>query len=479
MLAFNAELASEGQGRAALEGRLPLVVQSTGLPGFARNGVLNGSLHAAGRAGPLWSLLPVDVQRLDGDADLTVTASGTWRAPRLNGSLKLANGLYEDLATGTHLAALDLAIEANNEAARMTLTAGDGAQGRVTGQGDIVFAAEQHFPVRGELKVTHFRIVDFDDVRAQASGQATLSGPFAHPKFQGALSFERVDARIPDRLPPSVPMLPVSYVGAEGEIIQASEPKSEPGPAIALDFALDIPGRAYLRGRGLNAEWAGKLALGGTTTAPSITGEIGLVRGTLDFAGNAYELSRGRVTFQGGPKINPELDVAATRSVQGNDVSLAVIGRVSAPKLEIQSVPALPQDQAVAYLLFGKPAGALSAFELVQVAQGVATLARAGGGGGLGVVGRARQALGLDVLSVGVGQMGATSISSASALAQGATVSAGRHISNKVYIGVTQGASAATGSVKLDIQLTPHVSVNTELGQASGGTAGLDWKFDY
>jgi autotransporter translocation and assembly factor TamB len=165
--------------------------------------------------------------------------------------------------------------------------------------------------------------------------------------------------------------------------------------------------------------------------------------------------------------------------VRGTEVSLAVTGPVSAPRLDIRSVPALPQDQAVALLLFGKPPGALSAFELVQVARGVATLTGKGSVGGVGLLGRAREALGLDVLSVGVGEMGATSVSSASALTQGTTVSAGRHISKKVYVGVSQGMSAASGAVELEIQLTPHISLNSQLGQASGGAAGLDWKWDY
>jgi autotransporter translocation and assembly factor TamB len=219
--------------------------------------------------------------------------------------------------------------------------------------------------------------------------------------------------------------------------------------------------------------------LAGTTAVPRIKGEIGLVHGTLDFAGNVFELSRGRVVFLGGEEIDPEIDVAATRNVRGTEVSLAVTGPVSAPRLDIRSVPALPQDQAVALLLFGKPPGALSAFELVQVARGVATLTGKGSVGGVGLLGRAREALGLDVLSVGVGEMGATSVSSASALTQGTTVSAGRHISKKVYVGVSQGMSAASGAVELEIQLTPHISLNSQLGQASGGAAGLDWKWDY
>jgi translocation and assembly module TamB len=395
------------------------------------------------------------------------------------GALTLTRGSYDNLVTGTRLTGLDLKVDATVDEVQLTATAGDGAEGVMRGQGRIRLASESRYPMQATLDFTHFRIVGLDTLTAVASGTASLSGPLRNLSLNGSLRLERVDARIPERLPTTLQSLPVTYVGLEPqEGMEAARP-NEDDRAIALDLEIDLPGRAYLRGRGLNAEWSGKLDLTGTTAQPHIEGEIALMRGTLDFAGNVFDLSRGRVTFQGGETIDPEIEVAANRQAGATEVSLAVTGRVSAPDLKIQSVPALPQDEAVALLLFGKPAAELSAYELVQVARGVATLTGTGVVGGVGLLGRAREALGLDVLSVGLGEVGATPVSSAGALAEGATVSAGRRISDRVYVGVTQGMTAASGTIEIDIQVTPRLSVKSVLGEAAGGAAGLDWKWDY
>lgn len=459
--------------------RLPLVTDRSGALRFAPEGALKGEAHWAGRLGDVWALMPLDNHRLDGDGTFRLNATGTWRTPRLAGTLALTRGSYDNLVTGTRLTALELKVQATLDEIHLTATASDGAAGVMQGQGRLLLSSARRYPMEATIDFTQFRIVGHDTLTAVASGAAALSGPLRDLSLDGRLRLERVDARIPERLPATLPSLPVTYVGLEPHEEAGPAGPGGAGMAIALNLAVEIPGRAYLRGRGLNAEWSGTLALTGTTAQPRIEGEIGLMRGTLDFAGNIFELSRGRVTFQGGETIDPEIEVAATRQVKAAEVSLAVTGHVSSPTLAIQSVPALPQDEAVALLLFGKPASELSAYELVQVARGAATLTGAGMGGGVGLLGRAREALGLDVLSVGLGEVGATPVSSAGALAEGATVSAGRRLSDRVYVGVTQGMTAASGTIEIDIQVTPRLSVKSVLGEATGSAAGLDWKWDY
>ena len=58
----------------------------------------------------------------------------------------------------------------------------------------------------------------------------------------------------------------------------------------------------------------------------------------------------------------------------------------------------MPEDEILAHLLFGKSAGSLSAFELLQLAQATARLA--GVNTGPGILDRIRENTGLDRLSL-------------------------------------------------------------------------------
>src|SRR3546814_1467633 len=66
---------------------------------------------------------------------------------------------------------------------------------------------------------------------------------------------------------------------------------------LRLDVHLRAGDQIYVTGMGLESEWQADITLGGTTLAPRVTGEIDLVRGTLDFAGRSFDLEEGKVTL--------------------------------------------------------------------------------------------------------------------------------------------------------------------------------------
>jgi translocation and assembly module TamB len=321
------------------------------------------------------------------------------------------------------------------------------------------------------------RIVGLDRLTAEASGPLSLSGSLKAPKLAGTLRIDHADASIPDRLPPSIPQLPVHYVDAEDATAPKFDvPDTGKNAALALALEVDIPGQAFLRGRGLTSEWRGHVTVEGTSLLPRVKGQVELVRGDLAFAGRSYPLSRGRVIFDGSTKVDPMLDIAATRNVDGSDIALAVAGPSSAPRLDLTSSPALPRDQAMSLFLFGKPAQSLTTLELLDVARSVASLT--GQGGGFDPIEKTRRALGLDVLTVGVGS-GTNANGTATDVASSATLQAGRYVSRRVYLGVKQGARTGSSAVQLNYALTPHLSAGTEVGVESGGQLNVNWKWDY
>jgi translocation and assembly module TamB len=461
-----------------LTAKLPLVYHpASGAITMDQAGPVSGQIHWVGRLGALWALLPYDLHRLDGDAQVDGTAAGRFGAPKLAGTLAVRGGVYESIATGTRLRNLTLDAKASGGAIALSVSGEDGQGGTLSGSGDLQPGEKGALSAAVEFK--KLRLVGLDAVTAEASGPVRLTGTAAHPRLEGTLQLDHMDAAIPDQLPPSIPLLPVKEVGDIASTLPLPETDEAPeARAQALDLALelDIPGQAFLHGRGLTSEWRGHLSARGTSAAPLVTGSIEIVKGDIAFAGRSYALTRGKAVFDGGPKVDPTLDAATERMVSGTLVALTVSGRASAPVLELTSTPPLPQDQAMALFLFGKPAQSLTTLELLDVARSIATLS--GTGRGFDPLDKLRRGLGLDILTVDVdGDAGTTG--GTSSIASGTTLSAGRYISRKVYLGVKQGATTTSSAVQLDYALTPHLSVGTEVGVTSGESATVDYKWDY
>ncbi len=240
-----------------------------------------------------------------------------------------------------------------------------------------------------------------------------------------------------------------------------------------------MPGRVFVRGRGLDSEWGGRLKITGTSAAPKITGSLSAQRGTFDVLGKSFKITRGRITFDGGASPDPAVDIVA--EVSSGDVTAQVLvgGLISSPTITLNSTPAMPQDEILARVLFGRGVGQITAAQGIQVAQAAAALA----GGGPGVLDRIRSRIGLDRLVFGGAPSGTASSNlnpaSGGSAASGTAVSGGKYVAEGVYVGATQGLTPQSSKVTVEIEVRPHVTVETDLSQTAGTGIGLNYKYDY
>ena len=122
----------------------------------------------------------------------------------------------------------------------------------------------------------------------------------------------------------------------------------------------------------------------GNAENPRVTGTLRSLRGTLEFAGKTFTLSRGVVTFRAETPPDPTIDIALDYTRGDFKATVAVGGRGSSPTVTLRSQPAMPQDEIISRILFEKRVGELSAIEAAQLANTEAQLSGAGGIGGFG-----------------------------------------------------------------------------------------------
>jgi translocation and assembly module TamB len=238
-----------------------------------------------------------------------------------------------------------------------------------------------------------------------------------------------------------------------------------------LDIAIDIPNRLYIAGRGMNSEWGGHLDVYGTVGRPAFRGQLQLINGTADVIGKAFTLQSGVVHISNALPGNANVNVTAQHSGSNITVTLTISGPATDPKIDWSSVPSLPKSEILSNLLFGSGTPQLSlgqAFQLAQMSGALSSLGVGDGGGGL--LGFARNLTGLDVLNV---------TGPDTAQGTGASVTAGKYIGGKVYVGVTQGANTTASSAEVRINIAPHVTVTGTVGANNANSLGVDWLWRY
>jgi translocation and assembly module TamB len=351
------------------------------------------------------------------------------------GTLSLNGNVRLDPADGV---ALDLAI-----ASRRSL---------------LVNRADLVATVSSDLKVT-----------GSTAAGINVSGPITIDRAEIAIgamqtaSFPTVEVREINR--PGVPNAPPAG---------ASAPRASTATPVRLKLDVRAPQAVFVRGRGLDAEVGGSLQVTGDPSKPLVLGGFTLRRGDFTLGGRRLVFSRGVITLDNLDRIDPMLDFVAGTTVQSTAISIAITGTARAPAIAVSSSPPLPSDEALAWLLFGKPASALSALELLQVAQ---TLAELTGreAPGTSLLGRLRSTLGLDQLKVGSGASSSSSSNSSSPV----SLEAGRYVSPGVYVGAKQGAAGNSSRGVVEIDVLDHTKVEGDIGADSNGRVGVKMEWDY
>ena len=484
LAASGAESGATDENRAPITFSIPMQAEAGGFPSPRMNGPLEASLRWKGSVAPLWRFAPMPDRDLTGVALVDIGVGGTLAAPTVKGAAYLAEGRFDDKALGVLLTDIMLeARAASLEEFHIVLSASDGDQGSVGLEGSLNLAREEALALRGQIR--HLSPVHRDDLNIVVSGLFSANGSLAAPTVGAHVLVEHGEVTLLSSLlgSSSVPTLEISDAGADVK---------DGGAGPVLDVRVEVPRRFYIRGRGLDSEWQGNLRITGAASEPELRGSLSPVRGTFDLLSRTFQFTSGEIEFAGGSRINPAINLELT--YYGADITGIVRagGTAGKPSLTLDSVPPLPQDEVLAQVLFGKSVSDLSRFEMIQLANGLRELSGIGEGG-LDPLTTMRKATGLDVLRLGStgddqqarsssGLSGDGNLTGQSAggtgTEGGASVEAGKYLSDSIYIGVEQGLTQEETAVRVEIELYPNVTLQGRSSTESS-QAGVGWKMDY
>jgi len=387
---------------------------------------------------------------------------GPLRVSSLSGPVSLSGGRVADPALNFALENVQAQATLGGGRVQVSSTAAVSSGGGLQVDGSVGLAA----PFDADLAVAVQRVTlrDPDLYQTTANGAVTISGPLAGGAIiAGRVALAETELRIPSTGMVGAGDLPglvhvdepadVRQTRVRAGLIETRRGGRAGGGAFGLDLEISAPNQVFIRGRGLDAELGGQLTLSGTTAAIVPFGSFSLIRGRLDILGKRLELSEALLQLEGA--LVPFIRVVASTENDGIISSVEIEGPATAPVVSFTSQPDLPEEEVLAQLLFGQTLQNLSAFQAVQLAGAVATLA---GRSGQGLVSRIRQDVGLDNLDIRTDANGAASLT------------AGKYLTENIYTEVTVDQEGKS-QINLNLDISSSITVR---GRAeSDGTTGI------
>lgn len=327
-------------------GRLGELTLSARIDPLARNKPLSGDFRLSGLDLSVGRPFAPMVERLAGQLNGSGQITGTLLAPQVNGNLTLSNGEVSGAELPISLSDLSLRAQIAGEQVQLggEWKSSPVGQGRLSGQIGWAQGLAVELQLQGQrLPVTVEPYANLEvapDLKIQMIGEKlAVTGKVLVPK--GKITVRE--------LPPSTVKVSDDTVIVGHQTEQGKAPM-----AVAMDIDVEVgQDKLAFSGFGLTANLLGRVHIGDNLDT---RGELSLADGRYRAYGQRLTIRRARLLFA-GPIDQPYLDIEAIRQTDDVIAGIRLSGSAEQPTTQVFSEPAMSQEQALSYLVLGRPLG--------------------------------------------------------------------------------------------------------------------------
>lgn len=412
-------------------------------------------LRVQGRAAlaslrPLASLADTALA-VDGRVAFELQGDGTVAEPRLTGIIAGDDLRLEAPAYGVLWKTGRLRAKFTEHDLELTEFGFEGGRGRVSATGKTTLGPGKT-AARIAWTAKQFGAVLRPDVQLTVSGSGTLALEERRLVVRGELKADQGAVELRSEVP---------ELGADVEVAGRGRTRLRDAGAIQadVDFSLDLGPQFRVRGKGLDAQLAGRLALKGTGASLAADGTITLPRGTYEAYGQKLEIENGALHFK-GPLDNPGINIRALRKHLAVEAGVELKGTARAPIIELVSNPEVPAGDKLSWLVLGRPLDPNNKNDLGMLQAAAAALLAQSTGSSASLQRQVARAIGLDE----IGFAGTSGLDNQ-------VVSLGKRLGDRLYVTYEQGLSTTTRVIRFNVNLTQRLTLRVE---GSGTTSALD-----
>lgn len=347
-------------------GELLLQAQINPLP---KNKPISGNFNLTGLDLAVARPFVPMVEKLHGKLNGSGRISGGLLAPQVSGNVNLVDGEISGPELPVSLEDLNVQALIAGESMELngTWRSGKAGQGSLKGQVEWAPALAMDLRLQGsQLPVTvePYAVLD-------VAPDLKISLKNDHLAIAGKVRIPRGDITVRE-LPPST-----VKVSDDAVIIGSQTEEGKPPMAMAMDIDVAVgEDQLNFSGFGLTAKVQGNVHIGDNLDT---RGELWLNDGRYRAYGQKLDVRRARLLFA-GPLDQPYLDIEAIRKTDDVIAGIRLSGSAEQPTTQIFSEPAMSQEQALSYLVLGRPLSSTGEDNnlLAQAALGLGLMGSAG-----------------------------------------------------------------------------------------------------
>ena len=328
-------LVNKGVYKASATGKIPLIaLKAKPWEMLTRYDQIDLKLSLDNADLSILPFLSKQIAWANGPLQGNVQITGTLAHPLFNGFIKLNNGLVKLKELKAPIENMQADIVFNQEKMQINQFSGNIGRGTYNLNGNTLITG-------GGLRKYNF-ILSMDKL--------DIYSPF----YKGALTadFKLTEDKLFGKvLPKLTGNLPIQ--NAEISLPTIPDNNMSILPDMILDVGIDVGKKVIFASSGLyNMDIVGNVHFGGTTRFVLPSGQITAERGTISYLKTIFKIREGTAAFNQVGKFLPSIVFKADTTLAQTKVYLSVEGPVDAMDFNLQSEPAMNQEEIIKLLTF-------------------------------------------------------------------------------------------------------------------------------
>lgn len=396
-------------------------------------------------------LPPLD--NIKGQLQTNLALSGRLDQPVVSGNVGLTKGAVDLVDLGLELRDIQLQGLALGNSTQPIQLSGSARSGQGTlnlkGVVDLQGAANL------DLSGADFEVAKLPEAQINVTPDLHLAFAQQQGKVTGTLKIPKAHLQVKEFPENAITVSPDEVILGE----EAAKAKQQTAVNVDADVEVELGKDIRFSGQGLKTNLSGKLKISKRPEKLAMYGSINMDKARYKSYGQDLNVRKGQFVFS-GPVDKPWVNLEAIRLSKSAAVTaiLSLTGALDAPQTRIYSEPALPESDALAYLVTGKPLNQVSKAEGNLLASAAISL----GGSQVSWI---ADKLGVDEFEVKEGKT-----------LQDTLMAVGQYLTPDFYIGTKVGLFNKQAVLVLKHKLTNNINLETQAGTSQ--RAKINYEFD-
>lgn len=386
---------------------------------------------------------------LKGSFNADIDLNGSLSEPIVGMQTELSNGEVKIPDLGLELTDIALSAKSSGEQKVIingAITSGDGLL-RMTGDLDLSKPGSPRVAVF--IKGDNIELMKTPEVHVDGDIDASIVITDDLIDVNGNIALVQADLDF---------QLPENAILASEDVVLMGEEQVKNSSPHKIRLKVDLGDQTHIRAQGLDATLVGSLDLQQDPGEPMrANGQIDIKNGRYSAYNQNLEIDKGQLIYNGGPIDDPSLVLRAQKSVDSITAGVSVSGTASSPNLALYSTPSMSDQDVLSVLLFDKRLGDLASQDGLTLLR-IANSLRGNGASKSKV----------DVLTQGIQESLGLSNLELQLNGNSPSLTAGKQLSSKFYIGYGYGLLDAAQSLILRYKISRSWSIQGDLGVDSG-----------